>query len=61
MYEIFDPWASNVGDAYSRSYQSICDGRNPAFDGDVTDTGIWESIVVYEYGDYLNTITWPGV
>lgn len=60
VYEIFDPWAPNVGDSYSRSYQSICNGRNPAFTGDVTDTGVWEGIVVYENGDYLNTITWPG-
>ena len=60
MYEIFDPWSPNVGDAYSRSYQSICNGRNPAFNGDVTDTGIWEGVVVYEIGNYLNTVTWPG-
>lgn len=60
MYEIFDPWSPNVGDAYSRSYQSICNGRNAAFTGDVTDTGVWEGIVVYENGDYLNTISWPG-
>lgn len=60
MYRIFDPWDVNVGESYDRSYQSICDGRNPAFDEDRTDTGLWEGIVVYTNGDYQNTIAWPA-
>ncbi len=59
MYKIFDPWDPNVGKAYSKSYQSICNGRNPAFDDEEVDSGIWEGIVVYEKGDYLNIISWP--
>lgn len=58
MYKIFDPWDVNVGETYERSYQSIRDGRNPAFTGDIIDTGKWDGIIVYMNGDYQNTIPW---
>jgi len=61
VYDINDPWAPNVGECYSRSYQSICNGRAPAYASDRTDTGIWEGIVVYQSGNYTNTVSWPGV
>ena len=60
LYHIYDPWPVNTGASYSQSYQSICNGRNPAFSGDMTDTGVWEGIVVYERGSYTNTINWPN-
>lgn len=59
VYDIYDPWSVNVGSSYSRSYQSICNGRTPAFATDMTDTGRWEGIVVYKTGFYNNTINWP--
>ena len=59
VYDIFDPWDVNIGENYARSYQSICNGRTPAFSGDRVDTGVWEGIVVYKCGNYLNTINWP--
>ncbi len=59
LYKIYDPWNVNVGDAYERSYLSICNGRQKAFSADVSDTGLWEGVVVYEKGDYTNTIMWP--
>ena len=60
LYNIFDPWTVNVGANYSRSYQSICNGRNKAFSSDMSDTGVWEGIVVYKKNDYLNKIPWPN-
>lgn len=60
LYDIYDPSSVNVGSSYSRSYQSICNGRNPAFVSDITDTGRWEGIVVYKKGSYTNTISWPS-
>ena len=59
MYEIFDPSPVNAGRPYARSYASICNGNNaiPNSD-DVTDTGIWESSVVFEVGSYSSTISY---
>ena len=59
LYDIYDPWDVNEGASYSSSYQSICNGRTESFTGDLNDFGIWEGIVVFEVGDYLNTINWP--
>ena len=60
LYDIFDPAPVNSGRSYARSYQSICNGRNPAFSTDERDSGIWEGIVVYQVGDYTNTINYPS-
>ncbi len=59
LYDIFDPAPVNVGSSYARSYQSICNGRNQGYPTETTDNGVWESIVVYEKGNYTNTIPWP--
>ena len=53
VYDIFDPW--NGGSSYSRTYESICNGRT-----DGVDTGIWESVVVYKVGPYNSTINFPA-
>lgn len=60
VFDILDPWSPNVGATYSMSYQTLCNGRNPAFASDRTDTGRWEGIVVLREGDYNNTIPWPS-
>jgi hypothetical protein len=60
LYDIYDPWNVNSGSSYSQSYQSICNGRNPAFALDRADTGRWEGIVVYKSGNYSNTISWKS-
>ena len=52
MYNIYDPSPVNTGSSYSRSYQSLCNGRK----GDISDRGIWEGVVVYKIGNYTNTI-----
>lgn len=53
LYDIYDP--GNGGSSYSRTYESICNGRT-----DGKDTGIWESIVVYKVGLYNNTVDSPA-
>ncbi len=60
LYKIYDPLPENIGSAYDRSYQSICNGRNPAFASDITDTGVWEGIVVYKKSVYQDTISSPS-
>ena len=57
---LYDPAPVNLGSAYSRSYQSLCNGNNPAIASDIVDNRIWDGIVVFEKGDYLSTISWPG-
>lgn len=60
VYDIFNPSPIGLGSSYSRSYQNICNGKNIAFHEDVYGLGIWEGIVVYEFGDYKNTINWSS-
>jgi len=60
FYDICDPGPMNVGATYSRSYQCICNGSNNMTGFEPSSIGIWEGIVVYEEGDYLITISWPG-
>ena len=49
-------WDVDVGESYEMSYQSICNGRNPAFFGDRIDTSIWDGFIIFTNGDYKNTI-----
>ena len=49
------------GDISKIAEMAVDSIRVTAFLGDRADIGIWEGIVVYEYGNYLNTISWPGV
>jgi len=59
-YKIFDPWDVNTGTMYDRTYASLCNGRvGRNTQGDIVDDGIWESIIVYERGNYAPTIAWP--
>jgi hypothetical protein len=60
MYKILDPSPVGVGSTYSRSYASICNGKNTISLSEMSDNGIWESVVVFCKGDYTNTINWPG-
>lgn len=60
MFNIYDPEPINTGSSYSASYQAICNGRSPAFQDDLNDPCIWEDIVVYTRGPYLNTVDWPS-
>ena len=59
VFNIAAPWMTDANNSYSASYQKICNGRTESFTGDLNDIGIWEGIVVFEVGDYLNTINWP--
>lgn len=54
LYEIFD--SDSIVGTYSKSYTNICNGRIEGFQGEKTDRGKWEGIVVYKIGDYMNTI-----
>ena len=60
-FGIMDPGPVGIGSIYSRSYAWICNGRNGDFPTDTEDTGVWCDIVVFQIGDYTNTIPWPGL
>ena len=59
-YVLLDPSPVNSGKIYALTYEAICNGEN-AIDPNEKDNGIWESVVVYEKGNYSNFIHWPGV
>ncbi len=58
FYRIFDPWMVNEGNAYSKSYAALCNGRD-AVVNEERDNYLWEGVIVCQYGDYLKTIPGP--
>ena len=56
MYNIYDPGSVNVGSTYAKSYENICNGNNQGFPNENTSFYIWEGVVVFNVGSYLNTI-----
>ncbi len=56
IYVIYDPWPVNQGRYLYYTYDRICRENISA-----SEQTIWESIVVYQKGNYTITIDWPGV
>lgn len=61
VYEIYDPLPLGTGSIYAKTYASICRELVYEEDEETPLLAIWESIVVFEHGDYRNTTSWLGL
>ena len=57
LFDIFDPAPVNVGATYSKSYSSLCNGRNRGYDTENLDEWFWSGVVALTIGDYKQTVS----
>ena len=60
VFDIMDPADDEENSCFSRSYAWIWNGSNAIEPVDTEDNGVWSDIVVFQIGDYTNTVPWTG-